>query len=149
MPTTTNDTNAQRSRGFSEEMLRASYVSLFWGVIAERRRRGVFTLQSLADALGIDKSGVSRWFSGDAPNWELNTVADIAEVLGVDLQAPTAVERSTGHVFTPAGVQDVEPTTDAQSMLPVEEVRTSTNPVPASRTDAQMRRRAGPQVSVS
>jgi hypothetical protein len=96
----------ERLRAYSEEMLRASYASLFWAIITERRKKaGGFTLQSLADELNIDKSGVSRWFAGDAPNWELNTVADIADALGVDLQPPVAIDRQTGVVYTASGIQ--------------------------------------------
>jgi hypothetical protein len=88
---------------FDRGMLRSAFVSLFWGVIVERRKRGGFTLQGLAKLLGANKGEVSRWFSTQ-PNWTLNTIANIASALDLDLQI-RAVERSTGIIFTPSGVE--------------------------------------------
>ena len=76
-------------------MLRSALVSLFWGVITDRKQDRGYKLQDLAEAIGMDKSGVSRWFSGNDPNWTLNTIADIANALNVDLRVE-AVERGTG-----------------------------------------------------
>lgn len=84
-------------------MLRSAFVSLFWGVIVERKKRpDGYTLQQLADALGTNKAEVSRWFNGE-PNWTINTIAGIANALNLDLEI-RAVERGTGRVFTPAGL---------------------------------------------
>ena len=110
---TRNDTD--RLRAFNEEVLRAAYVSLFWAVVTERRKHGTFTLQSIAEKLNIDKSGVSRWFSGDPPNWELNTIAAVADALGIELQEPTAIDRATGVIFTPSGVQQGSADSDTTS----------------------------------
>ncbi|WP_429933544.1 helix-turn-helix domain-containing protein [Agrobacterium vitis] len=57
------------------------------------------SMKDLACKLEINKSAISRWFSGKNPNWELSTVADIADALDLDLRIE-AVDRSTGHVFT-------------------------------------------------
>ena len=83
-------------------MLRSALASLFWEVIADRKRHRGYKLQDLAESIGMDKSGVSRWFSGSAPNWTLNTIADIANALNVDLRVE-AVERGTGTVYTSQG----------------------------------------------
>ncbi len=83
-------------------MLRSALVSLFWGVIADRKMRRGYKLQELAQSIGMDKSGVSRWFSGSAPNWTLDTIADIANALNVVLRVE-AVERDTGTVYTSKG----------------------------------------------
>jgi len=82
-------------------MLRSTFVSLFWGVISERRRRTKFTLQSLADKLGTDKSAVSRWFSGELPNWTVDKIADVAGALDLELRIE-ATDKS-GAVFTASG----------------------------------------------
>jgi hypothetical protein len=82
-------------------MLVRALVSLFWVVITDKKRREKYTLQKLADDVGSHKSEVSRWFSG-APNWQLKTVADIADALGLDLQI-RAIDRRTGRVFAPSG----------------------------------------------
>jgi transcriptional regulator with XRE-family HTH domain len=97
-----------RIRAFERGMLRSEVMSLFWAVISDRRERMGFKLQSLADTLGIDKSGVSRWFSS-RPNWRLNTVADIAYALNLELRI-TAIDCETGTVFSPSGpISDQSP----------------------------------------
>lgn len=89
-------------RAFDRAMLRSQFVSLFWGIIADRKKGGGFTLQALADALGKNKGEVSRWFSGD-PNWTLNTVANLAHALDVEIRVE-AVDRATGTIFDATGV---------------------------------------------
>lgn len=81
--------------------LRRLFSSIFWGVVSERKKRGGYLLQSLADAVDRDKSQVSRWFSGN-PNWTLDTIADVAEALDLELRIE-ARERSTGMLFTACG----------------------------------------------
>jgi transcriptional regulator with XRE-family HTH domain len=112
-------------------MLRSSFVSLFWSVIADLKKRRGYRLQELADQIGVDKSGVSRWFSGNNPNWTLNTVSDLANALNVDLRVQ-AVDRETQAVHTPQGKHvsfrldpsdnfetlDEKPTIDFQPLKP-------------------------------
>jgi len=88
-------------REYDRNLLRGALTSLFWGVIMARKKRGRYTMQDVADAIGKDKSAISRWFS-TAPNWRLDTVADIASALDLDLEFQ-ARERSTGAVFTTSG----------------------------------------------
>lgn len=88
--------------GYERGMLRSAFVSLFWSVISERKKRsGGYTLQALAQAVGSTKHEVSRWFNGD-PNWTINTIANIARALELDITIQ-AREKATGRVFTPAG----------------------------------------------
>lgn len=89
-------------RAYDRGMLRSAFLSLFWGVIMERKKRGGFTLQALAIILGTNKGEVSRWFNGD-PNWTINTIANLANALDVDIQVQ-AIDRKTSEVFTPAGL---------------------------------------------
>jgi transcriptional regulator with XRE-family HTH domain len=90
-------------REYSRGMLRSAFVSLFWGIIMERKKRGSFTLQALAKALSTNKGEVSRWFNGD-PNWTINTIANVADALDVELRIQ-AIDRKSGEVFTPSGLQ--------------------------------------------
>lgn len=90
---------------YERGMLRSAFVSLFWGVIAARKKRDGYTLQKLAKELDTNKAEVSRWFNGD-PNWTINTIASIANALDLELRIE-AVERSTGLIFTSAGIQTV------------------------------------------
>jgi hypothetical protein len=83
-------------------MLRSAWVSLFWNVIAFRKENGGFALKMLAEKIGINKSAPSRWFSGDRPNWTVNTLSDIAEALNVDLEI-YARDRQSGTRFSPIG----------------------------------------------
>lgn len=89
--------------GYDREMLRSAFVSLFWAVICYKKSHGGFALKTLADKLGINKSSPSRWFSGERPNWEVNTISDIAGALDVEIEI-RARDRKTGVIFTPHGV---------------------------------------------
>ena len=89
---------------YDREMLRASFVSLFWSVISDLKKRRGYKLHHLADELGCDKSIVSRWFSNN-PNWTLNTISDLANALNVELRIE-AVERDMKTVHTPQGQSD-------------------------------------------
>ena len=91
-------------KAYYRAALRSLFVSLFWVIVNARKKRpGGLTLQALAKAIGSTKHEVSRWFNGD-PNWTLNTVANLAHALDVELIIQ-ARERTTGIVYTPAGVQ--------------------------------------------
>ena len=94
-----------RVRLYDRLMLRAAFSSLFWSVISDRRQEGEFTLKSLADKLGKNKSLISRWFSKDAPNWRIDSISDIANALNIDVKI-TATDRETGVVYTPSGHQN-------------------------------------------
>jgi hypothetical protein len=74
-------------RDYDRQMLRSAFVTTFWSAIMDRKKKPEgFKLQNLADRLQIGKSGVSRWFSGNAPNWRIDTIADIADALDLDVQ---------------------------------------------------------------
>ncbi|MDP3635556.1 helix-turn-helix transcriptional regulator [Phenylobacterium sp.] len=89
-------------RDYDRGLLKSGLTSLFWAVVQDRKRRGKYTMLDVARAVGKDKSAVSRWFSS-APNWRLETVADIASALDLDLEFQ-ARERTTGRVYTASGV---------------------------------------------
>lgn len=99
----TNSKNKSEAfeRDYARAMLRSAVVSLFWAVISSRKQKDGMTLSNIAERLGINKSAVSRWFSG-SPNWELNTISDLAEALEIELQV-FAVERKSGRRFSPVG----------------------------------------------
>ncbi len=89
-------------RDYDRGLLKSGLTSLFWAVVQDRKRRGKYTMLDVARAVGKDKSAVSRWFSS-APNWRLETVADIASALDLDLEFQ-ARERTTGRIYTASGV---------------------------------------------
>jgi transcriptional regulator with XRE-family HTH domain len=125
----------ERLREYDRLMLRSSFVSLFWAAITERRRHARFTLQSLATAIGVGKSLVSRWFSNEQPNWELNTISDIAGALDLDIRVQ-AVHRATGMVFAPNGIItktqlvpiENQPESTVDDLSPTE-IATNSNPL--------------------
>jgi hypothetical protein len=96
-------TKEQRLLEYDRAMLRSAFVSLFWAAISDRKRRGKYTLQMLADKLGTNKSSVSRWFSKDPPNWGIDTISDVASALQLDMEI-RATDRITGAVFTSSGI---------------------------------------------
>ena len=82
-------------------MLRSSFVSLFWQAMQAAGHK----LQFLADALRVDKSAVSRWFSSNPPNWTIDTIADIANALDLEIMI-TARQRSAPQTtITSSGIQ--------------------------------------------
>jgi transcriptional regulator with XRE-family HTH domain len=133
MWTRSKKTATDRLREYDRMMLRSSFVTVFWAAIQERRKAGKFTLQGLAKALGTNKSAVSRWFSGQSPNWQVDTISDIADALNLELRIE-AIDRTTGAKITPTSVQypskmtvrlasDI--TTAARAAPPFLEVRTT------------------------
>lgn len=92
----------ERMRDYRRGALRSAFVSLFWSVIQDKKQKQLYKLQALADTLGIHKSTVSRWFSPDMPNWEVDTIADIADALGLEIQV-IAKDRETGILYSPSG----------------------------------------------
>ena len=97
----TNFKDPQEQREFRSHMLRSSIVSAFWCVISTRRESGL-KLVDVAEKLGINKSAISRWFSGSTPNWSLSTISDLANALDVEVEIVLR-DRKTGEVFTPTG----------------------------------------------
>jgi transcriptional regulator with XRE-family HTH domain len=86
---------------YDSEMLRSAFVSLFWGIISFKKAHGAFSLKSLAEKIGVNKSQPTRWFSGSRPNWTVNTIAAIASALGVTIEIRARDE--SGMVFAPHG----------------------------------------------
>jgi Helix-turn-helix len=103
MWTKTTKRKERRLREYDRAMLRSAFVSLFWAAIYERKQRSKYTLQMLADKLSKHKSGVSRWFSKDPPNWSVDTISDIANALDLEIDL-RAADRITGKVFTSSGI---------------------------------------------
>lgn len=123
-----NKTKEARLREYDRLMLRSSFVSLFWAAIAERKRHGKFALQEIADYIGTNKSVVSRWFSNSHPNWEIDSIADIAGSLNLELKLQ-ALDRETGAIITPSGVQKPIEVQHIQIAAPEIEESKDTEPV--------------------
>lgn len=90
-------------REFNREMLRSSIVSVFLTALKEKKDRDSYSFADLARDMKTSKSVVSRWFYG-TPNWTLNTVSDLCEVLGLELEVK-AKDRSTGEIYTDHGLE--------------------------------------------
>jgi transcriptional regulator with XRE-family HTH domain len=107
-----NQNKIQLLRDYDRDMLKSAISSVFWAVLSKRKTEG-YSLKSLADALGIHKSAVSRWFSEKLPNWEINTISDIAHALDLEVDI-TVKDRKTGEVYSPVGQ-----VTPAENVAPV------------------------------
>src|ERR1700742_1983013 len=107
---------------YDRDVLKSSVVSLFWNILSYRKRESGFTLTDLAAKIGVHKSAPSRWFGNDRPNWEENTMADIANALGVELEV-YARDKKTGVRFAPYGAmrsESIELGTDAPQFSALE-----------------------------
>lgn len=106
-------------RVYDRQMLRSAFLTLFASIVEKRRATKRFTLQQMADSLGIHKSAVSRWFASP-PNWTIDSLADIADALEVDLIVH-ARDRTDGSVLDAGappigrilGSRDLSPQTKA------------------------------------
>jgi transcriptional regulator with XRE-family HTH domain len=98
-------------------MIRAQFASLFWAAIMEKRKRGKFPLSELAKLLGKNKGEVSRWFSGNAPNWTVGTIAEVAYALNLEIRIE-AIDRDTGMVLTESGPKESSPPLRRASLPP-------------------------------
>ena len=99
MQTKNPNPDPELMKKYDRSMLRSAFASLFWAVIADRRKHG-FKLKELADRLGCDKSAVSRWFSNDPPNWQTDTISDLAHVLNLELRIEGARPRDRRYLHT-------------------------------------------------
>jgi hypothetical protein len=81
-------------------MLRSAFVSLFWSALQDRSRK----LKFLAKELRIDKSAISRWFSSSPPNWQIDTISDIARVLDLEITVTARPRDGSRQIYTAAGV---------------------------------------------
>lgn len=100
-------TRKSKERALSRELLRSSFASVFWSAFKAKQKRSGYRLLDLAKDTANDKATVSRWFSS-LPNWQIDTIADIADALDVDLIIE-ARERSSATVHSTRGGSRVEP----------------------------------------
>lgn len=113
---TKRGTKAQkrREREYDRQMMRSAFQSLFLGVIQDKKKDG-YQLQQLAADTDNLKSTVSRWFSPNTlPNWQIDTVSDICDALGLKLELK-ATDMASGAVYSPQGVATSPATDQAQS----------------------------------
>lgn len=109
MPTDNNRRRQRnRERAYDRQMLRAAFQGVFLSVLQTRKKQSGYQLQDLATATSNFKSTISRWFSPDLPNWQIDTIADLADALEVDVIFQ-ARDRATGEIHTPQGVIQEKP----------------------------------------
>lgn len=94
----------KRLAAYRRGMLRSAFVSLFWNILQYKKRTEQLTQKDLAERIGIHKSNPSKWFSGDRPNWSVDTIADISAALGVTLDI-RAIDKATGVSFNVSGIE--------------------------------------------
>ena len=114
---TTDRASSRAVRAYDRLVLRAQFASLFWAAIMEKRRLGKFPLSALAKTLGKNKGEVSRWFSGNAPNWTVGTIAEVAYALDLEIRVE-ARDRITGRILTESGPKKSQPTVAASQADP-------------------------------
>ena len=110
-----NRAASRQVRAYDRAMIRAQFASLFWAAIMEKRKQGKYPLSELAKALGRNTGEVSRWFSGNAPNWTVGTIAEVAYALNLEIRIE-AIDRDTGMVLTESGPKVVQPARPASHL---------------------------------
>ena len=101
-------TQKSRDRVLDRQMLRALFQSAFMSVIQTRKAREGYQLKQLAEDTQNLKSTVSRWFSSDPPNWQIDTMADIADALDLEVVLQLK-DRKSGEVHTALGISSEAP----------------------------------------
>ena len=128
MPTNRSKTkdDPKFEKAYYRAMLRSAFLSVFWAVISERKKKGL-TLISLAKAIGSSKHEVSRWFNGD-PNWTINTIAAIAHALKLTIRISAVDEY--GNIYEPSGLRysPEKAAAIATSRVPMEPVNVTRTP---------------------
>jgi|SRR6185312_8677823 len=112
-------------RLYDRQMTRSAFQSLFWVIFSARKRQEKLTKKALADKLGINKSFVTRAFD-EPPNWQIDTISDISDALGVDLVIE-ARDRATGVIYTPSGER--LPLITSSSLEHVQKIQTGSTAV--------------------
>lgn len=104
-----------------QSLIKSAVVSALYSLFSSRKKQaaargGKFLLQDLADAAGVDKSQASRWFSGEfSPNWRIGSLYDVCDALDGELHIEI-VDRLTGDVHTPHGIERAPQPTQSGSM---------------------------------
>jgi transcriptional regulator with XRE-family HTH domain len=86
-------------------MLRSAFVSLFWATLQDKGKQ----LKFLAKELRVDKSAISRWFSSNPPNMQVDTISDIARALDLEIRITATPRDGSPKIYTPSGVQVTKP----------------------------------------
>jgi hypothetical protein len=96
-------TQKSRERTHDRQMLRALFQSAFMSVIQTRKAREGYQLKQLAEDTQNLKSTVSRWFSSNPPNWQIDTMADIADALDLEVVLQLK-DRKSKEMHTELGI---------------------------------------------
>ena len=94
-------------------MLRSAFVSLFWAALQDKGRQ----LKYLAKELQIDKSAISRWFSSSPPNWQVDTISDIARALDLEIRITAISRDGSPKIYTSSGVQETRSGAHSKEVL--------------------------------
>jgi transcriptional regulator with XRE-family HTH domain len=95
--------SADEERKYRRLSLRSLFTSVLWCAFTHQKKTNGLTLTRLAEKTGRKQQQVSRWFSSN-PNWTLDSIADVAEALNLELRIE-AKDKSTGMIFTPYGIK--------------------------------------------
>lgn len=108
-------TEEQAKLEYNRGVLRGAFGSLFMLALKKERKARKLPLAELARSLGVHRSVVSKWFGGE-PNWGIDTMADLALALDIELIVK-ARSRKTGEIYTPYGVEPDSRATDFEADL--------------------------------
>lgn len=97
-------TSYKARREFAAELLEHAFFGAFYTAIATRKREESLTRKQLASRMGREKTGVSKLLSGPR-NWQLSTIADLAEALGLRVEFSLVDRHLPIRHFTAVGVQ--------------------------------------------
>jgi len=95
-------------REFTTEILEASFFGAFMLAVDVRKKEEGLTQATLAQRTGREKTGMSKLLSGPR-NWQISTIAALAEALDLRLEFVLVDERDPHRRFTPTGISHITP----------------------------------------
>ena len=90
-------------REFAKEMLEYAFFGAFHLAIKIRKKEESLTAAQLGSRMGREKTGISKLLSGPR-NWQLSTISDLSEALGVRLEFSFVDKHFPSRRFTATGV---------------------------------------------
>jgi hypothetical protein len=91
-------------REFAADLLEHAFFGAFYTAIDARKKEEALTRNQLGSRMGREKTGVSKLLSGPR-NWQLSTIADLSEALGLRLEFSLVDRHHPSRIFTASGVQ--------------------------------------------
>jgi hypothetical protein len=94
----------KKRREFVAELLQHAFFGAIYTAIGARKDEESLTRAKLGSRMGREKTGISKLLSGPR-NWQLSTISDLSEALGLRLDFSLVDKHFPARRFTATGIQ--------------------------------------------